>query len=149
MARELDEVQRAGRGGWTPELAGRALAALRIAGTYAVGKTVGQRPAKPDETPVEGELVVTGAFGRGRAFVSGAVTTETASVASAPPGLADALKTLTAARYGRSDNVGDVDDAIATAIRVTRQQQSAHSLPAEWGRNFSKSVVDLRRKVWA
>jgi hypothetical protein len=44
---------------------------------------------------------------------------------------------------------GDADEAIATAIRVTRQQQSAHSLPAEWGRNFSKSVVDLRRKVWA
>ena len=35
--RELDEVQRASRGGWTPELAGRALAALRIAGTYAIG----------------------------------------------------------------------------------------------------------------
>ena len=33
VAKELDDVQRASRGGWTPELAGRALAALRIAGT--------------------------------------------------------------------------------------------------------------------
>ena len=149
VSRELDDVQRASRGGWTPELAGRALAALRIAGTYAIGKTVGQRLAKPDEMPVDGELVVTGPFGRGRAFVSGSATTEGASVAFAPHGLAEALKTLTMARYGRTEKGGDLDDAIATAIRVTKQQQSAHSLPAEWGRNFSKSVVDLRRKVWA
>jgi hypothetical protein len=147
VSRELDDMQRASHGGWTPELAGRALAALRIAGTYAVGGTVSQRLAKPGEAPVEGELVVSGPFGRGRAFVSGSATTESAS--GAPHGLADALKTLTAARYGRSEQFADADDAIATAIRVTRQQRSAHSLPAEWGRNFSKSVVDLRRKVWA
>src|SRR5688572_12481212 len=149
VSRELDDVQRASRGGWTPELAGRALAALRIAGTYAVGLTVGQRLAKPGEVPVDGELVVSGPFGRGRAFVSGSATSEGASVAFAPHGLAEALKTLTMARYGRTEKGGDLDDAIATAIRVTKQQQSAHSLPAEWGRNFSKSVVDLRRKVWA
>jgi hypothetical protein len=81
--------------------------------------------------------------------VSGSVTAESASRASAPHGLADALRTLTIARYGRTEKAGDLDDAVATAIRITKQQQSAHSLPAEWGRNFSKSVVDLRRKVWA
>ena len=147
--RELAEVQRASRGGWTPELAGRALAALRIAGTYAMGKNIGQRAVKASETPLEGELAVSGPLGRGRAFVSGSATTESAAAANAPHGLADALKTLTAARYGRTEKIDDVDDAIATAMRVTKQQQSAHSLPAEWGRNFSKSVVDLRRKVWA
>ena len=149
VSRELDEVQRASRGGWTPELAGRALAAMRIAGSYAVGKGVGQRAVQPSDTPVDGELVVSGPFGRGRAFVSGSVTTESASGAGAPHGLAEALKTLTAARYGRTEKFGDAEEAMATAIRVTRQQQSAHSLPAEWGRNFSRSVVDLRRKVWA
>jgi hypothetical protein len=149
VSRELEEVQRASRGSWTPELAGRALAALRIAGTYAVGNTVNQRVPKPAEAPVEGELVVSGPLGRGRAFVSGAVTTETASVAGAPHGLADALKTLTTARYGRTEKIDDLDDAVATAVRVTKQQRSVHSLPSEWGRNFSKSVVDLRRKVWA
>jgi hypothetical protein len=149
VSRELDDVQRASRGGWTPELSGRALAALRIAGTYAVGRTVGQRIAKPGEMPVDGELVVSGPFGRGRAFVSGSATSETASVPGAPHGLSDAIRTFTAALYGRTEKTGDLDEAIATAIRVTKQQQSAHSLPAEWGRNFSKSVVDLRRKVWA
>lgn len=147
---ELDEVQRASRGGWTPELAGRALAALRITGTYAIGKTVGQRVVSAGETPVEGELAVSGSLGRGRAFASGAVTTETASLSGAPSGLADALKTLTVARYGRSEKFdSNADEAIATAIRITQQQRSAHSLVAEWGRNFSRSVVDLRKKVWA
>jgi len=47
VAKELDEVQRASRGGWTPELVGRALAALRVAGAYATNRPVGQRPAKP------------------------------------------------------------------------------------------------------
>lgn len=149
-ARELNDVQNASRGGMSPELAGRALAALRITGTYAIGRTVGQRPVAASDTPLEGELVVSGPFGRGRAFVSGAVTTETAASAGTADGLADALKTLTVARYGRVEtHTSNSDEAIATAIRITKQQQSVHSMVSEWGRNFSKSVVDLRKKVWA
>lgn len=147
VARELDEVQRASRGGWSADLVGRALAALRIAGTYAIGRQVGQRPAS-DHVPVDGEFVVT-SFSRGRMLVSGAVTTETAAGPSAPPGLSDALKTLTVARYGRTETIADADEAVATAIRITKQQQSAHSLINEWASNFKRSVIDLRRKVWA
>jgi len=48
ISRELAAVQRErDRGGWTPELAGRALAALRIAATYAVGRRASLMPAKP------------------------------------------------------------------------------------------------------
>jgi len=48
ISRELSAVQRErDRGGWTPELAGRALAALRIAATYAVGRRASLMPAKP------------------------------------------------------------------------------------------------------
>ena len=99
VAKELDEVQRASRGGWTQDLVGRALAALRVAGAYATRRAVGQRVAKPGEAPSEGVLVVR-PFGRGEVYVSGAATTETAAFANAP-GLADALRTLTVARYGR------------------------------------------------
>lgn len=144
---ELAEVQRASRGGWTPELVARAAAALRIAGTYAVGRQAGQRPAG-NLTPVEGELLV-GSFGRGKMLVSGSVTSESASPPSAPHGLADALKTLTVSLYGRAEKIGDADDALATAIRITKQQQSEHSLLNEWASNFKRSIVDLRRKVWA
>jgi len=149
VAKELDEVQRAGRGGWTAELACRALAALRIAGSFAIDRAVGQRAARSGETPVEGELTVT-SFGRGTVIVSGAATPETTNSAAAPHGLSDALRTLTVMRYGRVEKLDSTgDEAIETAIRVTKQQQSAHSLLTEWRSSFVRSVVDLRKKVWA
>jgi hypothetical protein len=150
VGRELDEVQRASRGGWTEDLVGRALTALRVAGTYAVGRAVGERPVEGGVPPVDGEIVVSGPLGRGRALVSGSVTSEVAAVASTSDGLVTALRTLTAVRYGRSDKADSMaDEAVATAIRVTKEQQSAHSLPAEWGRNFKRSLTDLRKKAWS
>jgi hypothetical protein len=150
VAKELDEVQRASRGGWTPELICRGLAALRISAAYATGRAVGQIPSKAAEIPREG-VVVVHQFGRDDVFVSGAATAETAAAyAKAPAGLSDALRTLTTARYGRIEKFDSMaDEAMQTAIRVTREQQSAHSLIKEWGRNFTSSVVDLRKKVWS
>jgi hypothetical protein len=149
VSKELDEVQRASRGGWTPELIGRALAGLRIAGAYATNRAIGQRPAKPGETPQEGVIVVR-PFGRGDVYVSGAATAETVIFAKAPAGLSDALRTLTKARFGRVESFDSMaDEAVQTAMRVTKEQQSAHSLMKEWGRNLTASVVDLRKKIWA
>ncbi len=146
VARELNQVQGASRGGWTPELAGRALAAARIAGAYATGRAVGQRFPNAGETPVDGVLVVS-SFGRSDVFVSGGATTQSAS---GVPGLSDALKTLTVARYGRSEKLdSDADDAIEAARRVTKEQQSAHSLIKEWLAALVANIVDLRKKVWA
>ena len=143
--KELDDVQAQSRGGWTQDLAGRTLAAARIAGSYAIGRAVGQRPAA-GVTPVDGVLVVK-SFGRGDVFASGAATTE--SVQSVP-GLSDALKALTTARYGREEKFDSMcDEALQTALRVTREQQSAHSLMREWSSAFKANVVDLRRKVWS
>jgi hypothetical protein len=148
VARELSEVQAASRGGWTPELAGRALAALRIAGSYATGRSVGQRPATDGEAPLEGVVVVK-MLGRGRVFASGAATAESA-VLSNTSGLSDALKALTVARYGRVEKIdSNSDEAVAAAIRITKQQQSAHSLLREWAAAFVANVVDLRKKVWS
>jgi hypothetical protein len=146
VAKELDEVQRASRGGWSPELAARALAAARIAGAYATRRSVGQRPPNADETPVDGVLVIK-PFGRGEIFVSGGATTQSTQ---AVPGLSDALKTLTVARYGRIEKIdSEADDALEAMKRVTKEQQSAHSLIKEWGAAFVANVVDLRKKVWA
>src|SRR5918993_1626102 len=146
VSKELDEVQRASRGGWTQELAGRALAAARIAGAYATGRAVGQRPPNANEPPVDGVLVVR-QFGRGDVFVSGGATTQSAS---AIPGLSDALQTLTVMRYGRIEKLdSDADAAIEVAKRVTREQQSAHSLVKEWGSAFAANLVDLRKRIWS
>lgn len=146
VAKELAEVQRASRGGWTQELAGRALAAARITGAYATGRAIGQQPAPAGATPADGVVVVK-PFGRGEVFVCGAATTE--SCASVP-GLPGALQALTVARYGRTETFdSNADEAIATAMRFTREQRSAHSLLKEWSSAFVANLVDLRKKVWS
>jgi hypothetical protein len=145
VAKELDAVQSASRSGWTQELAGRALAAARIAGAYAIGRSVGQRLAA-GVTPVDGVLLVC-AFGKGDVFVSGAATTESSA---AVPGLSDALKALTVGRYGRCETFdATADEAVATAVRITKEQLSAHSLMNEWAATFKANVIDLRRRVWS
>jgi hypothetical protein len=145
VAKELDQVQSASRGGWTQELAGRGLAAARIAGSYAIGRSVGQRPSQ-GAAPVDGVLVIK-PFGRAEVFVSGAATTESTT---AVPGLSEALKSLTVGRYGRTEKFdSDADAGIQTAIRVTKEQQSAHSLLKEWMSAFVANFVDLRKKVWS
>lgn len=149
VAGELAEVQRQSRGGWTAELAGRALSALRIAGSFATGRAVGQRPVKGLDRATEGELLVGRGFGRAKAVVSGSATPESAPESTAP-GLADALRALTVARYGRVEEIGSTcDEAVATAIRVTKEQRSAHSLISEWSNAFVQSLVDLRKKAWS
>jgi hypothetical protein len=145
VARELDEVQRAGRGGWTPELTGRALSAARISGSYASGRAVGQRTVGTNDPLVDGALLVGRGMGRDKMYVSGSVTAESATDST----LADALKAMTIARYGRDGQRPDMDDAVATAIRVTKQQQSAHSLVSEWIAAMGRRVTGARRKVWA
>ena len=99
---------------------------------------------------MEGELVVSGPLGRGRVFVSGSVTPESAAGANAPHGLADALKALTAARYGRTEKLdSNVDDAVATAIR----DHQAATVGALDGVGMGPQLHALgrrsRRKVWA
>ena len=138
-------MQRASRGGWTPELGGRALAAARIAGAYASGRAIGQVTAG-DSAPADGVLVVK-SMGRSDMWVSGASTAESANAAS---GMPDALRALTVARFGRVEKFDStVDEAIETARRVTKQQRSAHSLMKEWTAAFVANVVDLRKKIWA
>ena len=145
VSKELNDVQRESRGGWTQDLAGRALAGARIAGAYAVGRAIGQRPAD-GATPQDGVLVVR-SFGRGDVFVSGSATTESTQRVT---GLSDALRSLTVARYGREEKFDSMcDEALQTALRVTKEQQSAHSLIREWSSAFKANVIDLRKKIWA
>jgi hypothetical protein len=146
VAKELNDVQAASRGGWTQDLAGRALAATRIAGAYATNRSVGQRIPAAGATPVDGILVVK-AFGRGDVFVSGGATTQSTALV---PGLSDALNALTLGRYGRTETFNSTcDEAIETAKRITSEQRSRYSLMKEWTSAFVANLVDLRRKVWA
>src|SRR5262245_28015892 len=76
VGRELRDVTR-GRQveGWTPALAARAIAALRVAGTYAIAGHVAQSELTRQRQPAEGQIVVRSLLQRGKAaVVSGATT---------------------------------------------------------------------------
>src|SRR5471030_325141 len=138
VGRELATIQR-GRdgGGWSPDLAGRALGALRIAATYAIGRPVSQMPASRllsdgGETAEPGRLILKAGWPRGkRIAVSGAVTPQTVARSLARPGntaahaalletVSRALASLTAATFSREGALDDsaLDEALATSKKV-------------------------------
>ena len=143
VGRELASVQRDRDGGsWTPELATRALGALRIVSTYAIGRPVSQMPASRlladgGETAEPGRLILKAGWPRGkRIAVSGAVTSQTVARTLAQPGhtpahiallesVSRALASMTAATFSR-DGVLDasaLDEAMATAKTVLRRMK--------------------------
>jgi hypothetical protein len=113
VRRELAEIRQASRdGGWTAQLAGRALAALRIAAAYAAGRPVSQKPATPGAASIDGQIPVDGRLGRA-ALVSGAATARTLADHDE---LREALVRFTALRYGRENEVGVDSAALSEAL---------------------------------
>jgi hypothetical protein len=118
----------ASKTGWTPQLARRALAALRIAGAVALGRGVAQTFVERDVVEHEGQVAIrTGLLRRKRAVLS-APTTSRAIVAHLGNGhrpgartqaslqeLSDALLVFSAASYGRDDKADA--DALDTALQ--------------------------------
>ena len=141
--RELSSVQRdRDAGSWTPELASRALGALRIAATYAIGRPVSQMPASRlladgSETAEPGRLILRAGWPRGkRIAVSGAVTPQTVTRVLARPGhsagfstrlesASRALAAFTAATFSRAGALDDtaLDEALATAKQLVRRMK--------------------------
>jgi hypothetical protein len=121
--RELAEVRQQSRGGWDTDLAGRALAALRLAASLVTGHAVGQiRRERGAQTPLAGQLLVAGLLGRGGAFVSGSVTAQTAG----DEAVATSLRAFTVARYGRTPALdSSVLDAALDAAMVTASRAAA------------------------
>jgi hypothetical protein len=121
----LHEVQQGSRGGWDADLAGRALAAARVAASMVAGRSVGQSRAGT-VAPQDGQLLVKGWFGRGGAIVSGSATPQNVGDAN----LASSLLTFTRARYGRTDKLDGraLDEALDTAMAAARRASSKHSL---------------------
>src|SRR5262245_42586395 len=120
VSRELSAVKRArSDGAWTPDLAGRALAALRVAAAYALGHKLGQSmigrgaPTDGSQPAQAGSVIVRTGWPRGkRIAVSGAITPQavarelarsdaTGARAATLESLEQALTRFTAAQYGR------------------------------------------------
>ncbi|HEX3645532.1 MAG TPA: hypothetical protein VHT95_07980 [Vicinamibacterales bacterium] len=135
VGRELAAVQHdRDAGSWTPEIASRAIGALRVAATYAIGRPVSQMPASRlladgSETLEPGRLILKAGWPRGkRIAVSGAVTSQTIARVLAQPGntaaraarletVSRALAAFTAATFSRDGKLDDsaLDEALATS----------------------------------
>lgn len=110
----LAEVRSQAAGGWTPELARRAVAALRIGGAVALGRPVSQAYVNGETRERDGQVIVrTGLLRPRRAAVS-AATTASAIAAHLGNGysggakrrvtleqLAGSLRAFNAVAYGR------------------------------------------------
>ena len=118
VRRELVSIREQSRSGWTSDLAGRALAALRVVAAYASGRPVMQKLRKrADRSTVspalDGQLAIDGRFGTS-AIVSAAATSS-----GADDELRDALARFAAARYGRDATFdARLDEGIDAGIRV-------------------------------
>jgi len=110
-SRELSAVKSASQeNGWTSDLAGRAAAALRLAGAVAVGKRISQREAERGSTPSEGQIALRRGV-RGRKLILSAATTPGVNGSPVTPGqngaadiwngISQTLTTFSAARYSR------------------------------------------------
>lgn len=138
VGRELAAVRRQRDDGtWTPPLAGRALAALRIVAAYALDRRVGHMPAGAEGLAEDGRLILKAGWPRGkRIAVSASITsqviagelargaaTSSASRRQLLESLEQALGTLTAATFGREDALDDsaLDQALSTGVRALRQ----------------------------
>jgi hypothetical protein len=150
--RMLKDVKRdVVRGGWTPVLARRALAALRVAGAVALDRQVAQDTARTGAER-EGQLVIrTGWFRRKRVLVSAPTTP--ASIArdlSARNGFAGrrpleqlqaSLTTFNNAAYGRSADLDRavLDTALDSGMDAVRRVRLGQFWPPP----------GLRKEQWA
>ncbi len=147
--------------GWSPEIAGQASAALRIAASYALGRPVAQRPLTNGARAMDGQLTVGGGWTRRvSTSISGGVTAEALSRELANTNgtssqlmleeLRDALARLTAARYGRGDqpDLSSLDDAVAGGMRATERLAAEHTWMADAQRAVTTWITTTTSRMW-
>jgi hypothetical protein len=163
-ATTLRDVQRDARaGGWSPELARRALPAMRIAGASALGRPIAQQYVPAHVSTREGQVVVkTGTLGLGRAMVSAATTAPAIATAlngggsshgsrarGAGTQLGEALQAFGRAAYGRrtseNGNEGldgaELDRALETAIEAVQRLRVGALWPMRMVQTVTRSVM--------
>jgi len=171
VGRELAAVRRDrnGGGGWTPELAARALAALRVVAAYAVGRragyqTIDPRQRAPEPTLSDGRLMLRSGLFRGTPIaVSGAVTGQTVARELARAGgsnprraamlesLGQALRTLTVAGYSRDGKLDDtaLDEALETGFTVLKRMRIEQTWVMKRLAMRRGAAVPMDTRVWS
>lgn len=152
------------REGWTAELAGRALAVLRVAGAVALGRPVAQTLADVTVQGREGQIVL----GRGRfrsthALISAPTTEDAiATLLASPQGpdpraramleeLRDSLHVFTTASYSRSNQLDSVslDTALENGWRAVRRLRFLKRWPMSAAARLAKSAAGRGGMAWS
>jgi hypothetical protein len=149
VGRELSAIKREREsGGWNGELSARALAALRVIGSYATGRRVAKaiEPPAPGSPAPDGQLVMrTGFPRRKRIVISGSATTATvgrelkrvsnngssAARANELESLEQSLSRFTAAQYSRNGSLDDsvLDESLDSGVQILRRLKLEHTWP--------------------
>ncbi len=161
VGRELASVRRESLGGWTPELASRALAGFRIAGAVALGRPVSQTPGRRGDAELAGQLVTRGLLGK-RVRVSGAATAESlANALSSTKGssahrqalerLNSAIATFTAALFGRDAKLDDtaLSAALAEGPGILRQLKRENLWVVRKFKDMTQAAGQLGNRAWS
>jgi hypothetical protein len=132
---ELAAIGSESRAGWTPELAARATAALRVAAACSLGRPVAQHAAAPGAVAAGSVLATRGLFRKHSVSLSSALTashleqanaalplTASADTRRVLDDLGAALRVFTGAVYGESFDrrQPDLDTAFAAAASAAR-----------------------------
>jgi hypothetical protein len=134
----------AARAGWSPGLARRAVAALRIAGAVALDRPVAQTVAEPDAEEHEGQVTVRSGWLRPQRVLLSASTTAKvidghlargrrirATTRTRLESIAESLQVLSVASYGRSSDAdaSTLDAAIESSTSVIRGLRTSTRWP--------------------
>jgi hypothetical protein len=158
--REAGRVKADALGGWTPELASRALSVLRIGGAVALDRPVTQSIVAAGVAPRAGQLSLRkGLLGRRRSFVSTATTPGTISRSltstngHAPNARTEAmlrdfeesLAVLTRARYGRDGKLDGsaLDTAFDNGVDALKKLRIAKTWPMRTIGSLTRSATEI------
>jgi hypothetical protein len=159
-SRELGAVQSASQsGGWNGELAGRAAAALRLAGAVALSRPVSHTVVDRDTPPSEGQVAAAPGVSvlRGkRVVLSASVTPGTTAVNGSSASTRELWKSLsqplglfTTVRYSRDGSVDGtaLDAALAEGRDVVRRLRLTQW--RRFGRSRRHAETTTGRQTWA
>ena len=134
-------MDKAASNGWTSELLGEALAALRVGAALTLKRPVTQRRVEPEFVAREGQLTIRKGLLRPQKFAI------SASVTPAAAGqLTDALKLFTEARYGRERETEDAKlfELLKDSSRVLRRLRTR----LFWRLDVADSLADWAAARW-
>jgi hypothetical protein len=158
--RELGMVKTASqRDGWTTELAGRAAAALRLAGAVALSRPVGQKEVERNTQATEGQVPAAPSLRNltGKKVMLSAAVTPVAvnGQPGVPPvwdSLSQSLGVFSAARYSRPSKNGGIDSTALDSALADAQDGVRRLRLSQWrriGRSRRVTQSEAARQTWA